>query len=49
VLCCAVPCPAGKVLLLTNPVVGGYVQNPFSVYYCYDKTDKLQRSIAEVG
>jgi DUF1365 family protein len=27
----------GRVLLLTLPAAAGYVQNPISVYYCYDK------------
>lgn len=40
--------PTGKVLLLTNPVVGGYVQNPISVYYCYSAAGKLAKCIAEV-
>src|SRR5690349_3055490 len=48
VLCCAV-LYAGRVLLLTNPVVGGYVQNPISVYYCFDgSSNKLAKCIAEV-
>jgi hypothetical protein len=50
--CCAAVlcCPAvGKVLLLTNPVVAGYTQNPISVYYCFDATtNKLAKCIAEV-
>jgi len=36
------------VLLLSNPVVGGYVQNPISVYYCFDAAGKLAKCIAEV-
>jgi hypothetical protein len=47
VLCCAAVW-AGKVLLLTNPIVGGYVQNPISVYYCFDDGGKLVKCIAEV-
>lgn len=40
---------AGKVLLLTNPVVGGYTQNPISVYYCFAAaSNKLAKCIAEV-
>lgn len=27
----------GGVRLLTDPAVAGYVQNPISVYYCYDE------------
>ena len=38
----------GRVSVLTDPAVGGYVQNPISVYYCYDKTDALVSCIAEV-
>eukprot|EP00879_Flechtneria_rotunda_P033050 GHRR01036572.1.p1 GENE.GHRR01036572.1~~GHRR01036572.1.p1 ORF type:complete len:149 (+),score=36.68 GHRR01036572.1:182-628(+) len=38
----------GKVLLLTNPVVAGYVQNPISVYYCYNSQGQLHIAIAEV-
>jgi DUF1365 family protein len=47
-VCCGC---AGRVLLLTNPVVGGYVQNPISVYYCFNagSSDKLEKCIAEVG
>lgn len=40
--------PTGKVLLLTNPVVAGYVQNPISIYYCCDDSDQLVVCIAEV-
>jgi DUF1365 family protein len=39
----------GKVLLLTNPVVAGYAQNPISVYFCYDAAGKLAKAISEVG
>jgi DUF1365 family protein len=28
--------PGGRVLLLTLPAAAGYVQNPISVYYCYE-------------
>jgi DUF1365 family protein len=38
----------GPVRLLTDPSVGGYVQNPISVYYCYDESDALAICIAEV-
>ena len=38
----------GPVWLLTDPSVGGYVQNPISLYYCYDKSDVLVTCIAEV-
>eukprot|EP00878_Enallax_costatus_P024533 GHUV01026186.1.p1 GENE.GHUV01026186.1~~GHUV01026186.1.p1 ORF type:complete len:306 (+),score=57.17 GHUV01026186.1:617-1534(+) len=38
----------GKVLLLANAVVAGYIQNPISVYYCYDVAGKLAKAISEV-
>ena len=34
--------------LLTNPKTVGYVQNPISVYYCYQPDRTLQKCIAEV-
>jgi hypothetical protein len=40
--------PTGKVLLLTNPVVAAYAQNPISVYFCYDAAGKLSKAISEV-
>jgi DUF1365 family protein len=41
--------PAGRVLLLTHCRVLGYVFNPVSVFYCYDKTDMLTHVVAEVN
>ena len=38
----------GGVRLLTDPAVAGYVQNPISVYYCYDESGALEKCIAEV-
>jgi hypothetical protein len=38
----------GPVRVLTHPPAVGYVQNPISVYYCYDKRGRLQKGIAEV-
>ena len=39
----------GNVMLLTHPSVGGYRQNPISVYYCYNESNtKLEMCIAEV-
>ncbi|MEW5303787.1 MAG: hypothetical protein WDW36_006444 [Sanguina aurantia] len=38
----------GRVRLLTGPETAGYVQNPISVYYCYDDSGALKRCIAEV-
>lgn len=39
---------SGRVLLLTNPISAGYVQNPISVYYCYSGSGALDAAIAEV-
>lgn len=40
---------AGPVKLLTNPETAGYLQNPISVYYCYDGAGgELSKCIAEV-
>mmetsp|Transcript_18057 Transcript_18057/g.32154 ORF Transcript_18057/g.32154 Transcript_18057/m.32154 type:complete len:314 (-) Transcript_18057:162-1103(-) len=41
----------GPVRLLTNPISAGYLQNPISVYYCYESADSttgLKLCIAEV-
>ncbi len=35
--------------MLTNPKSAGYIQNPISVYYCYNKQGTLTRCIAEVS
>ena len=34
--------------LLTNTRVAGYLQNPISVYYCFDSSSSLATCIAEV-
>lgn len=39
---------AGRVKLLTNPPVLGYIQNPISVYYCFAADGTLEMCIAEV-
>ena len=46
--CCATLWNSGDVLLLTNPMSSGYIQNPISVYYCYDDRGVLEMCIAEV-
>jgi len=39
----------GRVLLLTQPRVFGYVFNPVSFFYCYDRDDVLRWVVAEVN
>ncbi len=39
----------GKVYMLTNPRILGYVFNPITVYYCYSAQGELVADIAEVG
>ncbi len=39
----------GRVLLVTNLRVFGYVFNPVSFYYCYDETGRLRAVISEVN
>lgn len=39
---------SGGVKLLTNPTSAGYIQNPISVYYCYDTGGWLVKCVAEV-
>ncbi|MDF3819886.1 DUF1365 domain-containing protein [Leptospira sp. 96542] len=41
--------PIGKVFLLTNLRILGYVFNPVSFYFCYSENGKLICSIPEVG
>ena len=38
----------GRVMLLTNARVLGYVFNPLSVYYCHDRDERLACIVAEV-
>ncbi len=41
--------PIGKIMLLTNFRVLGYVFNPVSFYFCYDQNGSAICAIAEVG
>jgi DUF1365 family protein len=41
--------PDGRVELLTHCRVLGYVFNPVSFYYCYDRDDRLALAVAEVN
>ena len=41
--------PGGRILLLTHPRVFGYVFNPVSFYYCYDRAGRLAARVAEVN
>ncbi|MDR3457473.1 MAG: DUF1365 domain-containing protein [Verrucomicrobiae bacterium] len=43
------PGPSSRVMLLTLPRVAGYVFNPISVYYCFDRAGRPVCSVAEVG
>src|SRR4051812_25285288 len=38
----------GRITLLTNARVLGYVFNPLSVYYCFDRDERLACIVAEV-
>jgi len=40
--------PGGRVLLLTLPRVAGYLFNPVSFYFCFDKDGRPAAAIAEV-
>jgi DUF1365 family protein len=37
-----------KILMLANPRVLGYVFNPLTVFYCYDRRGHLSHTVAEV-
>jgi uncharacterized protein len=39
----------GRILLLTAPRVLGYVFNPLSVYFCFDRADALRTIVWEVS
>jgi DUF1365 family protein len=41
--------PHGRVEVLTNCRVLGYVFNPVSLFYCYDESDRLDLVVAEVN
>jgi DUF1365 family protein len=43
------PWPGGRVLLLTNCRLFGYVFNPLSLFYCYDTAGTLALVVAEVN
>lgn len=38
----------GRITMLTNARILGYVFNPVSLYYCYDEADQLDCVVAEV-
>jgi DUF1365 family protein len=40
--------PGGRILLLTHPRIFGYVFNPVSFFYCYDRAGVLRARVAEV-
>lgn len=42
------PWPGGRVMMLTNARVFGYVFNPISIFYCFDRHDALDTVVAEV-
>ena len=41
--------PGGRILLLTLPRVFGFVFNPVSFFYCYDREGRLAARVAEVS
>jgi DUF1365 family protein len=41
--------PGGRTLLLTHCRIFGYVFNPVSFFYCYDRDDRLSAVVAEVN
>jgi DUF1365 family protein len=41
--------PGGRVELLTHCRIFGYVFNPVSVFYCYDRAGRLELAVAEVN
>jgi DUF1365 family protein len=41
--------PDGRVEILTHCRILGYVFNPVSVFYCYDRDERLVLSVAEVN
>ncbi len=40
--------PDGAVRVLTNLRAFGYVQNPVSIYYCFDRSERLVAVLAEI-
>ncbi len=41
--------PEGRILLLTQPRIFGYVFNPVSFYYCHDREGRVTSVLAEVN
>lgn len=41
--------PAGPIRLLTQLRYFGYINNPVSYYYCFDKQERLQAVVAEIN
>jgi len=41
--------PVGKIQLLTLTRIAGYIFNPISIYYCFDREGAPLTSVAEVG
>jgi len=41
--------PKGRVELLTHCRIFGHVFNPVSIFYCYDRDDRLELAVAEVN
>lgn len=41
--------PAGRIMLLTLPRVAGYIFNPISIYYCFDRAGEPVCAVVEVG
>lgn len=37
--------PSGRICLLTNPRIFGYLINPISIFYCFSSTDCQQESV----
>jgi DUF1365 family protein len=44
-----IPLPDGPIFLLTNLRYLGYVFNPISLFYCYDRQGRVQNVLAEVN
>ncbi len=41
--------PVGRIMILTNLRTLGYVFNPLSIYFCFDKNDQPLCSVPEIG
>ncbi len=44
-----IPVPGGRIAVLAYPRMLGYVFNPLSVFFCYDRDDRLTAIIYEVA